>query len=285
MKKCDEMRKDKKLGVGFEESKGFTKYVFGDTIDELIEGLEQLKDGRFINDFVFRFPNLSEEQLERIDVVMPQTDDAKEISEYACERGKVSNTADFEDALIRLKVLYCIRDFARYVEGANIQKLEDAIVESKETYEIVNFSREVKGADLLRLKKVIFETCTTENAFNMAIFCREHQEKPGVIEQEDVQKTEKIIIESKDTLAILVFASDVKGVNIQKLQDAIIKTENAEAILSFAHRVEGANINKLRDAINKTGDDKRISEFEEEFGQGEKLNAEKSFFSFFKPKK
>lgn len=282
MGKCNEMRKDKKLGVSLQTSKGFIKYVYGDTIDELIEGLELLKDGKFINNFLLEFPNLSEDQLERLDLVMPQTDEAEQISKYACKRKKVSNTTDFEDALIKLKAGYQIKEFAKSVEGANIQKLEDAIIESKEIHLMSDFVEEIKGADLLKFKKAIFET---KDAYCMARFCVNFQKEDGIIEKEELEEIEKIVIESENCMAIRVFASRDNGANVEKLQEAIIKTKDALKILQFARYVKGADINKLREAIFKAEESKNkklcIALFIEIFGDSPKPNFFKKIKSKF----
>lgn len=80
-------KNEKKLCIGIRGETGqLEKYVFGDTIDELINGLEVLKDGKLINRFIENFPNLAEEQLMRLDVIMAQTEDAEQIYNYAIKR-------------------------------------------------------------------------------------------------------------------------------------------------------------------------------------------------------
>lgn len=73
----------KKLGVSFKRDySNLELHVYGDTIDELIDGLSRLKDGAFINYFVFKFEKrLTEEQLLRLDDIMLTTDNAEEIVE------------------------------------------------------------------------------------------------------------------------------------------------------------------------------------------------------------
>ena len=78
----EKMNKTKKLGVSFKCDSDIEKYIYGNTIDELIDGLALIKDAKFINQFVNEFKSLTEEQLLRLDQIMLTTDDAKKIMKY-----------------------------------------------------------------------------------------------------------------------------------------------------------------------------------------------------------
>ena len=248
MNKNEEKTTEKKLGISFGKNEGIRKYVFGDTIDELIDGLEILKDGEFINYFVWKFPNLSEEQLKRLDIIMAQTNDGKEILSYLCKRKKVNNVEKFEDILIKTKKLSLLVNFAEEVEGANIRRLENIILASKDAQSIYDFAREVEGANLLKLKNALLET---KKAFYIALFFERFQKKERIINGEDIKKAEEIVVQSLNVFAIINFAKGVDGANIEKLEDAIIKTENGEKIIEFAEKVETADINKIWKAIKE----------------------------------
>lgn len=248
MNKNEEKTTEKKLGISFGKTEGFRKYVFGDTIDELIDGLEVLKDGRFINYFLCKFPDLSEEQLNRLDIIMSQTNDGNEILNYLCKRKKVNNVEKFEDILIKTRKLSLLVYFAKEVKGADIRRLENIILESKDAPNIYNFAKEVEGANLLKLKNALLET---KKAFYIALFFEKFQKKERIINGEDIKKGEDIVVQSLDAFAIINFAIGVNGANIEKLEDAIIKTEDGEKIIEFAERIETANTNKLGKAIKK----------------------------------
>lgn len=268
MNKNEEKRTEKKLGISFGRTEGLRKCVFGDTIDELIDGLEILKDGEFINYFVWKFPDLSEEQLRRLDVIMAQTKDGKEILNYLCKRKKVNNIEDFEDTLIKTRKLSLLVDFAREVKGANIRRLEHIILESKNVANIYEFAKEVEGANLLKLKNALLET---KEAFYITLFLKNFQTKERIINSEDVKRAEDIITQSLNALAIINFAIGVKGANIEKLEDAIIKTENGEKIIEFAEEVETANTNKLETAIKKMKNPQLKKEFRKRVKSKRKL--------------
>lgn len=278
MNRIKERSGNKKFGISMEGSNGFNSFIFGDTIDELIDGLEILKDGKFINTFVEKYPHLTEEQFVRLDIIMPQTNDAEEICKYACNRKVLSNVMDFEDALIRMDDPWKLLKFAECVKGADIQKLEDAIAESKEYKAIIRFAIEIEGADIEKLEDVIIQSqhpyvieefaeqvnganlLKIKNAYfelksiNQIIdFLIKHQKEQGIIEHEDIEKAEELVIESKEPGYICKFALNVDGVNVKKLQEAIIKTERAEGIYHFAiMTLPGADIDELRKAIYKT---------------------------------
>lgn len=242
----------KKLSISIKSSERFKKYVYGDSIDELIDGLALLKDGTFINKFLYEFPDLSKEQLERLDSIILTSKDANQIYEYAKRRKEVSNIEDFEDTLITLKNPFRIVEFTRFVKAVNVEKMQDAVIEIGDTATIVSFSLAVKDSDNQKTKKALFEKKVAYDIYNFI------SNKEDELDLADIFKAEDIIIASKDTETMNFWARRIKHANIDKIQDAIIKSKDTNAMLDFAEDVEGADIRKIRKAIKETKDKKAI---------------------------
>lgn len=259
-----EKSEGKKLSIGF-ETKEEKVYVHGNTIDELMEGLSILKNGKIINKFVYRFSKLlTKEQFERLDVLMLEEDDTKEIFEYAMRRDGLSNVEEFERRLIKSEEFYDLISFYEKYEGKFFEKVEENIPNYEDARLIYTFSL-LEKANLTKLKEGILKT---NDGHFVTQFFIEHQEKQGIISREDIEKAEEIVIEESTKKVlwytknnILRFAKEIKGANIEKLEDAIIKTRSADNILKFATDVDGANIEKLENAIIEIGDARYIFEF------------------------
>lgn len=284
----DKRKTAKKLSVSFKYSNKIKKYVNGDTIDELIDGLELLNDGSFINDFV-AIQQLTQEQLERLDKIILSCKEAEEICEYAIYRKEVSNLSEFEDTLISLDAPYQICELAK-LKGASIEKLQNAVIESKNTDAMVRFYKEIESADAEKTKKALFEQKAASDIF---FFFWKKIEREKIIIMSEIFEAENIIIESKnaqtmrfwlefirystkmedaliecnEVLQLYELAKGLKnGNSISKLEDAVIASGNAEVIYRFAKYIEGSNKKKLRKAIMKTKDQHWIREWKADFG-------------------
>lgn len=281
MERADEVIKDKKLGVCFEASRDLKKYVFGDTIDELIDGLELLNDGIFVNEFVWKFPDLTEKQLERLDTLMAKTTNAEEIVKYAIRRGKkLSNREKIEKRLVELQGVYEICEYAEKCQVNDIEVFVDFICDEKASpYEICRIAK-INGADLLKLKKAMFEIKDTNRyLYQLICFCSYCQkQRPDIITSDDVKMLEKLAIDYNDASDARACAEYVKGVNIEKLQKVVEESKEAAEILNFAQEVKGADIDSLRKAMRKTKYAYYIEIFEREFGGISTIDKIKSFF-------
>lgn len=255
MNKLESIRKDKNLGVSFKASNSVKKYIFGDTIDELIDGLRKFNDGEFVNKFVATFPDLTEGQLEQLDDIMAKTSNAEEIVKYAKKRKKLSNRKDIEERLVELKKYCYIVEYATKCDVDNIDLLVDCISKEGSILEICKIAH-ARGADLIKLKDVILEkiTCDSTEISACINFCSYCQEESDVITLEDVRKVEQLVIDNGDEREAKSCAKKIKGVNIERLQKRVEESGNAEAIFIFARDVEGADINSLRTAIEKAVD-------------------------------
>lgn len=264
MNKVDEVRKDKKLGISFKASNDLKKYIFGDSVDELIDGLALLEDARFINEFVCKFPDLTEVQLVRLDTLMLKISNAQEIVSYAIKRaGKLTNRDYFEERLVKFRDISGICAYVESCQVNNMDAFVEVICEEKRACSI-NWIAKVDGADLFRLKKAIFQTDDIYELIEFCVYCQ--RKADNIITQEDVQKVEQLVIDKDIDLYARVCAEDLKGVNIVKMQYVVENSGNAEEILNFAKYVSGADIAGLRKAILRTKDVGRIARFMEEFG-------------------
>lgn len=230
MSENEEMRRGKRFSISIEDSSGFQKSIFGDTIDELIDGLILQKDSRFIRCFIDSFPGLSEEQLQKLDVIMLEKEDIHEVMSYITRRKKLSNPIAFAEKLVRNDKFEAIVGMANNCKGSELEQLEDSVAGCKDSYTILRFSKEVEGANLSKLKKALFEI---GDANYIMSFCIAHQKNPSIITKEDVEYAEKLVIDAEVPGDMLRFADNVKGANIEKIGEAIQKTGNKRIIKEF----------------------------------------------------
>ncbi len=255
MNKLESIRKDKNLGVTLKASNNIKKHIFGDTIDELIDGLRKFNDGKFVNKFVGTFSDLTEEQLEQLDGIMAKTSDAEEIFKYAEKRKKLSNRKDIEERLVELKEYHYIAKYATKCEVDNIDLLVDCVSKGDTVYAITEIAH-AKGADLIKLKDAIFDETKFDSNSNRIMdailtFCSYWQKESNIITVDDVRKVEQLSIDNRFALYAKICAEKIKGVNIERLQKRVEESGNAEQMYKFAKDVEGADINSLRVAIKK----------------------------------
>lgn len=219
----------KKLGVSFKFGSGVKKYVYGDTVDELIDGLALIKDGRFINNFVWKFEGcLTEEQLLKLDDIMLTTDDAEQIVIYAERRKEKINTQKYQDRLIELKDMCRLVDFTAFAIGVDIEKTENAFIDSEDAKWAVSLLRKVKGVNRAKIKKFIFEKGTPSEVFSFA-----HDTKLWHSEtnMNDIFEAKKIVLNSKDDFAILMWARYIG--DIEEAREATNKIQDKDAIKYF----------------------------------------------------
>lgn len=238
----------KKLGVSFQRDySNLELHVYGDTIDELIDGLSRLKDGAFIDYFVFKFEKrLTEEQLLRLDEIMLTTDNAEQIVIYAERRKDRINTQKYQDRLIELKDMWRLVKFTSFAIGADIEKTEDAVKTYGNGRTANMLLEEVDGVNSEKMKKFIFEKGSPYEVFSFA-----HSLKliDPEINMNDIFKAKKIVLGSKDDSAIEMWARFI------------------------------GDVEEAREAINKIGDEEAIKSFNKEFP---KPIIKKNFFNRFK---
>lgn len=249
----------RRLGFSIKDSvNSREKYIFGDTLDELINGLEVYKDGNFINQFVTEFSNaLTEEHLQRLDKLILETKNAREIVDYAKRRRTLSNVEDFEDTLICLKNFDCMVEAAAYspiIKNLNIEKLESAVIEGGNPEHICAFSH-VNNCNFSKVKKALLET---KSLRDIASFCLFFEKRTDLLTQEDIQYIQDLVISSKDLYYIKIIAVHVNGANIEALQDEIISSGDPDYIYMFARDVKGSDIEKLGKAMLKTNSTSNI---------------------------
>lgn len=273
-------RKDKKLAISFQTSKNLRTYVYGDTIDELIDGIEVLKDINFFNEFVRRFKkSLSNNQFSRLDDIVLKSGNAQQIVDYAILRGEdLEDILAFEDKIIALNNSKCIYLFARDGKNVNIQKMEKAILNSKDVRYWLLFLEYVKEANILNFKEALFnEKIDIGNAYTLYTFCNKYQNVEGLLSQEDIEFAENLVIKNGNFDTIYYFARDIENINITKLEDAIIQSANPYKIYEFA-KLKGVNIEKMRNALYKTNDAFYIRSFKNKY---EKPKRKFSIFTIF----
>lgn len=127
----EKKEKSKRIGIRFNLDCE-KLYLFGDTIEELIEAAKELKDVRIILCLSEKFPNLSKEQLKELQAPII-----------------VSENAEY------------IYNFAMSVEGSDISRLQDAIIASEDAYYIYFFAKEVER-DLHKVNKAVKRTRNSE---------------------------------------------------------------------------------------------------------------------------
>lgn len=260
----EKMNISKKLSFSVQISKDSTKYIHGDTIDELIEAIEELRDVKFIRKFIKEFPNLSKEQYERLENAVLNSNDIDEIYKYVMDRKEsLINIENFEDTLIELGDNSVLIAFAINIKGANIGKLEEAVIRSKNKIDIANFFSYIEASNLEKIKEALWTG--EKNAIAICEFIRVKKERGYNIELDEIKEAEDTIIAYNDARLCVEWAEiNIEGINISKLEDIVIQDKYGNYIYEFAKCVEGANIEKLEDAIIKTGDASAIYHFARE---------------------
>lgn len=280
-----ELKMSKKLSFSVRMSDDSTKYIHGDTIDELIDAIEELKDVEFIINFIKEFRNLSKEQYERLENVVLTSNSIDEICKYAMgNKQLLINIEKFEELIIESENNKRIIQFAQFINGANIERLEDAVIKSKDKNSIRDFFYAVKCSNPEKIKKAlldgekdaitIFDFIITKRARGYTIDIDEIKEVDNIIiasndaslcgkwaeknmEGINVSKLEDIVIQYGGGSYIINFAKYVKGANIAKLEDAIIKIDDASLLYCFATVIQGANLYKIRKALKVSKDEKK----------------------------
>lgn len=219
------------------------------------------------------YKELSEEQLKKLDALILESNNEREIYRYAIIRKKLSNPEAFEDKVAQFHDIFRIISYAKLVEVKDIDKLTNAVINRGHASEMNRIS-EVKGVDVSKVKRAIFQT---DDVYEIIKFCHNHQDEADIITQEDIEKVEQMAIDSKKTLYMRVCGAWIKGVNIPRLQKEVENSKEPVEMYYFAREVKGANIDNLRIAIKKTGRSMYRDWFIEQFG-----NDKKPWFCFRK---
>lgn len=238
----------KKLGVSFKSDYSKLElHVYGDTIDELIDGLSRLKNGAFIRCFVFKFDKtLTEEQLLRLDEIMLTTNNAEQIVVYARDRKEKINTQKYQEKLVELKDMRKLADFTGLAIGVDIEKTEDATIKYGKPSDAEYLYKAVKGVNKEKMKQFIFEKGTAYEVFS---FAHTLHLIDSMVNINDIFEAKKIVLDSKDERAIVGWAEFI------------------------------GDVEEARKAINKIGDEGTIKFFNMYFP---KPIINKSFFDRFK---
>lgn len=256
-----EIQTNKKISISYKGLNGTRKYVHGDDVYELIDGLEALEDGRFINKFLNDSPNLDENQLRELDRIILNTNDAIEIARYAVKRKKLFCVRGFEDKLIYLRQPFELISFAKGVEGVDIERVEQAIIKLRNPEAIIRFYEQVEGACFEECRDALFKLEAVEH-FGTLFTAK----KLPIINANDLFKAEKIIIESGDRNAIVKWVRSKCSVQTTQLENIIAESNNPEAIFYYSYYVECSNKHKLRKAMMQTKDKYWIREWKRYFG-------------------
>lgn len=272
-------RKDKRIGISFEASKDLRTYVYGDTIDELIDGIEMLANGYLTYEFFCKFPNLTKQQLKRLDKIMLDDLDnhPSVVFKYVCKRKeKLNYFEEFKDKFIKKDDKPFIYDLAKIFQDEDLIEafLTPPFLENR----LCEFVREFGDIYLQRIKNIIFDSKIKYQVNNICIILQDH----NLLTPEDILIAEDILKETKNASYIRSFAEHIKGAHILELEEAFINSVgylSSVEIFAFAH-IAGADVEKLRTVMYKKGDLWDIKEFENEFGKKPK----KSFNFFGKSK-
>lgn len=252
---------EKRLKITFKISESMQANIVGDTISELITALEAFNNAHLINEFASRM-ELTEEQFGRLDAMILDTKNAREIDRYLRLRDyKVNNVDNFEKALLEIGNIGMIVNFSQSNQGAYFKKMEEAVIASGQDYAIYSISR-IQGSDLKKIKQKLWELESVDYCLR---FYKDHKDDDSLISEEDVKLLEKWAIESNAGSYIYNVAEEVDGVDIDKLLDAIVKTEYPRYIRQFASLVDTPErISKLQAAIIEKGDAYDIYNFASE---------------------
>ncbi len=246
----------KKFSFSVRVSEDIRKYVHGNTLEELVDAVVELGDEKFVRKFVQEFPQLSRQQLNKLEQVVIASNNIDEIYKYITNAKEVINIEKLEDAVIASTDKQAILDFYKLVKGSNYEKIKKALINSEDNayvvYEFFILSKE-KGHIMQEDEiKEIDDIIIASNNDRICLSWAQTNTK-GI----NISKLEDIVINGNYIYDIHAFASSVNGANIEKLEDAFIKCVNSDNVYQvekFAKTVKGANIAKLEDILIKYGD-------------------------------
>lgn len=238
----------KKFSFSVRVSEDTTKYVHGNTLEELVSAVVELGDEKFVRKFVQEFPRLSKEQLNKLEQVILSSNNTDEVYKYINSTKELINIEKFEDLIIIAGDNKRITKFASSVIGANIEKLEDAVIESKDKQGILSFYKLVKGSNYEKIKRAILNSENNEDAiYEFFIISKEQKH---IMQEDEIKEIDDAIIASNNARVCLSWAqTNTVGINISKLEDIVINSNDLYNIQAFASSVNGANIEKLEDAF------------------------------------
>ena len=151
---------EKRLCISMVDKYGnYRKYVSGNTVEELVDGLIVTNDASFVDWFIKQGYDytLTPKQLNALSNII---ENSKKI-QYVCDFVNYVEGANIEklqDAVIATNNAPYIYTFARDIQGANIEKLQDAVIATNNAEDIYDFAKDIKGANVRKLWKVIKTT-------------------------------------------------------------------------------------------------------------------------------
>ncbi len=241
---------NEKLGVSFKsDSSDVQKYIYGNTVDELIDGLALIKDGKFINQFVDEFKGLTPEQLLKLDEIMLTTYDAKEIIKYAKRRKETINTQKYQDKLVELKDIERLIKFTSFAIRPDIVKTEKAVIDYGKPNDGIYLLEEIEGVCKEKIKSFILSCEDAYSAYQLIRILIDKQEQ---ILDIDILEAKRIVKQSKRMSVICAWARDIG--NVTEMEDVTIEYGTARDMYDFAKLVKGADIEKIRTAIEQKDD-------------------------------
>lgn len=244
----EKLNMSKKFSFSVRISEGTRKYVHGDTLEELVNAVVELRDEKFVREFVQGFSQLSRQQLNKLEQVVLASNNIVEIYKYITNVKELINIEKFEDLIIESGDNERISKFASSIIGANIEKLENAVIQSKNKRGILQFYKLVKGSNYEKIKRALLNS--ENNADAIYEFFIISRNKGHIMQEDEIREIDDAIIGSNNDKICLSWAqTNTVGMNISKLEDIVINGNHLYSIYAFASSVNGANIERLEDAF------------------------------------
>lgn len=146
-------------------------------------------------------------------------------------------------AIVRTKNAKYIYYFAKTLENASAEELSYGIAFSNDFDYILYFAREIKGALIKLLSRAVI--AMNDASYHYSNYITFAANVPNASVEDFASAT----IDTKDAIAIYLFAYLVPNAPIMKLAQAIIESNDAESIYQFAYDVKGAPIDLLMEAL------------------------------------
>jgi hypothetical protein len=175
------------------------------------------------------------------------------------------STRNIERFIIKTNNPKFIWRFAKDISSANIKKLQDAIIATNDISYITKFGLFVKGANKSLIENIVIQKFHPKSAYLYikyhSRYCKINKLKHIIFKskrprylytlakllknKKDIKTIQTLLLASRSSMYLRLFALNIKYVDISKLEDRVINLQNIEEMKKFARDIKSEKIMKL----------------------------------------
>lgn len=231
------------------------KSIYGESIDELIECLQELKDEDFVRAFLKSYKGLSQKQKSTVEKLILEMNCCQLFFDYLSIYNKFVNIAKFEEKIKQYPAEDILR-FAIKTKNRRVANLEDVFLsKTVDARQLVEFAEKVEGATITKFEDKLDELNPMPRIYaDFAIR----------VKGADIDKMQEKIIISKDLDTIVRFAILVPDANALRLARTVVNQEQIPYILALMGKISSITEEQIKQMVEDTGDKKFIKQFNKE---------------------